>query len=107
MPWPEQTKYKGLSYFRKIDVGVTDDPHFRIVQRLIGPRGQHVQDIVYQANGAAKIWIVGRGSRSWEDDFGPLTVCVGASDSTSFEIAVELVQELLVRVREDYSKFRK
>lgn len=97
---------KGMSYFRRIDVGVIDDPYFRVVQRLIGPKGEYMRDIVKEAYNAAKIWIVGRGSRSWEDDVGPLTVCIGASNSPAFDIAVSRVQDRLARVREDYRIFK-
>uniref|UniRef100_A0A7S2I7B5 KHDC4/BBP-like KH-domain type I domain-containing protein n=1 Tax=Zooxanthella nutricula TaxID=1333877 RepID=A0A7S2I7B5_9DINO len=98
-------KGKGLSHFRKIDVGIQDDPNFRVVQRLIGPKGKHMQDILSKARGA-KIWIIGRGSRSWEDDVGPLVVCVGASSTYAFDTAVGHVQNLLTRVREDHRKFQ-
>ena len=46
---------------------------FRVVQRLIGPRGKHMRDIV-------ALWITGRGSRSWEDDEGPLRRVSGSGE---------------------------
>lgn len=108
--WPQcdskgTGKGKGLLHFRKIEVGIEDEPNFRVVQRLIGPKGRNMQDILTKARGA-KIWIIGRGSRSWEDDIGPLVVCVGAASSSAFETAVRLVKELLDRVHEDHCKFR-
>lgn len=99
-------KGKGLSHFVKIDVGIKDDPNFRVVQRLIGPRGKHMQDILAQAKGA-KLWMIGKGSRSWEDDSGPLVICVGASTSDAFETALRLVNELLAGVREEHQKFHR
>ena len=43
------------------------------MQRLIGPRGKHIRDIV-------AFWITGRGSRSWEDDEGPLRRVSGSGE---------------------------
>lgn len=97
-------KGKGLPYFHRIEVGISDDPHFRVVQKLIGPKGKHMQDILNEAPGA-KVWIIGRGSRSWEDDSGPLMICVGAPTSSVFEAAVRLSEELLERVREEHRQF--
>jgi len=97
-------KGKGVSHFQRIEVGIEDDREFRVVQRLIGPRGKYMQDIVTESKGA-KVWIVGRGSRSWEDDTGPLMVCVGATSGTVFDKAVGLVNDLLNRVREEYNRF--
>lgn len=98
-------KGKGLPHFHRIEVGIEDDPHFRVVQRLIGPKGKHMQDIVNESPGA-KVWIIGRGSRSWEDDVGPLMICVGAPTSSVFESAVRLAEDLLAQVREEHRKFR-
>lgn len=97
-------KGKGLSYFERIEVGIEDDRDFRVVQRLIGPRGKHMQDIVMQCKGS-KVWIIGRGSRSWEDSVGPLVVCVGATSRSTFDSAAGLVRELLEKVHEDYRRF--
>lgn len=97
-------KGKGLSHFMRVEVGIEDDRDFRVVQRLIGPRGKNMQDITYRAKGA-KVWIIGRGSRSWEDDEGPLMVCVGAPTENAFNTAHGLVQDLLARVHEDKRKF--
>lgn len=97
---------KGLSHFQRIEVGIEDDREFRVVQKLIGPKGKHMQDIVTTSKGA-KVWIIGRGSRSWEDDVGPLTVCVGASAITVFDAAVECVQALLARVRTEKAEYAK
>jgi len=93
-----------MAHFQRIRVGIEDDPHFRVVQRLIGPGGKHVQDIVSQCAGA-KVWIIGKGSRSWEDSLGPLTICVGATSSTAFDAAHRLVQDSLIRVRQEHESF--
>mmetsp|Transcript_43223 Transcript_43223/g.113727 ORF Transcript_43223/g.113727 Transcript_43223/m.113727 type:complete len:307 (-) Transcript_43223:368-1288(-) len=93
----------GLPNFQRIDVGIEDDQKFRVVQRLIGPRGKHMRDIVTMSGGA-KLWITGRGSRSWEDDEGPLRLSVGATSRSVFDNALRLVEELLTKVREEHSK---
>jgi hypothetical protein len=97
-------KGTGLPHFRRIEVGIEDDRDFRIVQRLIGPRGKYMQDISVESGGA-KVWIIGRGSRSWEDDVSPLMVCVGATSSAMFDCAVGLVNDLLESVRVEHGKF--
>jgi hypothetical protein len=94
-----------MPFFQKIEVGIPDDPNFRVVQRLIGPGGKHTQEIVFKANAGVKIWIVGRGSKSWEDDNGPLVVCVGAVRQPGFDTAVNLIHELVEKVRKDYSQW--
>jgi len=99
-------KGKGLSHFERIEVGIEDDRDFRVVQRLIGPRGKHMQDITVQCKGS-KVWIIGRGSRSWEDSVGPLVVCVGATSRSAFDSATGLVRELLQRVHDDHARFRR
>jgi len=95
----------GLPHFRKINVGIDDDSRFRVVQRLIGPHGRNMQEITGKAKGA-KIWIIGRGSRSWEDNTGPLVICVGATMLADFEAAMAQVRELLDRVTEEYRQFQ-
>jgi len=102
-PRPEG-KGKGLSHFQRIEVGIDDDSEFHVVRRLIGPKGKHMQDIVSACRGA-KVWICGRGSRSWEDSEGPLVICVGASTAPSFDSAVGQVQELLTKVHEEPRRF--
>jgi len=97
-------KSKGLSHFQRIEVGIEDDRDFRVVQRLIGPKGKHMQEVTTQAKGA-KVWIIGRGSRSWEDDVGPLVVCVGASSRPTLDVALGLINGLLAKVREEYESF--
>lgn len=92
---------QGLRYFEKVEVGIKDDESFRVVQRLIGPRGKHTRNICDKCPGA-KIWIIGRGSRSWEDDSGPLRICVGASTQDTYDSAKCQVLELLERVRAEY-----
>lgn len=97
-------KGKGLPHFDRLEVGIADDPQFRVVQRLIGPRGKHMQDIVDESKGA-KVWIIGRGSRSWEDDIGPLMICVGAPSVAVFDVAISLATALLQRVKEDFARW--
>ena len=97
---------KGLSYFMRLEVGMEDDCDFRVVQRLIGPRGMHMKDILYQAKDA-QIWITGKGTRSWETDTGPLRVCIRAPTENSFNIARGLVQDLLTRVHDAKRAFRR
>jgi len=96
---------KGLPHFKRIEVGIDDDEHFRVVQRLIGPRGKHMQDITNESRGA-KVWIIGKGSRSWDDSVGPLMICVGATSGPVFDCAVGLVKDLLDRVFEEKRRFR-
>jgi len=95
---------KGLSHFQRIEVGIEDNRDFRVVQRLIGPKGKHMSDITSQAKGA-KVWIIGRGSRSWEDDEGPLVVCVGATSKLTLDTALGAIHDLLAKVRAEHKKY--
>lgn len=96
---------KGCSHFERIPVGIEDDNKFRVLQRLIGPQGLHMRRIENTSQGA-KLWIVGRGTRSWQDNAGPLTICVSALSAPVFKAAVGLVHELLDEVREEYRNFK-
>lgn len=89
---------KGLPFFSRIPVGLEDTKEFKVLQRLIGPRGSFMRDICVKSGGA-KVWIVGRGSRSWEDSEGPLQVCVGATGQMCYNGAVAMVNNLISRVR--------
>lgn len=101
-----QGSSKGLPFFRKIEVGIEDDMEFRVVQRLIGPRGKYMQDITEKCRGA-KVWIIGRGSRSREDSVGPLMICVGATSLVEFEAAVGHINELLAWVHKEHRRFHR
>jgi hypothetical protein len=95
---------KGLPFFRKIEVGIEDDMEFRVVQRLIGPRGKYMQDITERCRGA-KVWIIGKGSRSREDSVGPLMICVGATSLVEFDAAVGHINELLAWVHKEHRRY--
>lgn len=97
---------KGLPFFRKIEVGIEDDMEFRVVQRLIGPRGKYMQDITERCRGA-KVWIIGKGSRSREDSVGPLMICVGATSQVEFETAVGHINDLLSWVHKEHRRFHR
>lgn len=95
---------KGLPFFRKIEVGIEDDLEFRVVQRLIGPRGRYMQDITERCRGA-KVWIIGKGSRSREDSVGPLMICVGATGLSEFDAAVGHINDLLSWVYKEHRRW--
>jgi len=91
-----------LPHFERIPVGIEETSGFQVMKRLIGPKGRFIQDICV-SSGGAKVWIIGRGSRSWEDDSGPLTVCVGATAKSMIDNAKAKVLLLISRVNDDYS----
>lgn len=98
----------------KFPVGIEEDRSFRVVQRLLGPRGTNLRLITAESMGA-KVWLCGRGSCLPENPetedlvqrvlMGPLTLCVSAASGPSFGLAVELVQTLLDAVRAEHSEF--
>lgn len=108
------TKAKATPAFRgRIFVGVEEDDEFHTVKRLIGPAGVNTKSIVKQSGGA-KISIRGRGSVfrdvprqdvGGESAEGPLTVYVNASNPKTFELAGELVMELVRRLQQEYVEF--
>lgn len=88
-------------------VGIEDDDAFRVVRRLLGPGGNNLRRIDSRCPGA-KVWICGKGSCKDPSDagnLGPLALCIKAATQDSFELASELVRELLLSVQEQYEKF--
>jgi hypothetical protein len=96
-------KHLGL-HFKRIEVGLEDDNKFKVVKRLIGPKGKTMQE-VSKESGGSKIWIVGKGSRSWEDDEGPLTICVSAPSSAMLDIADRRISDIVRNIRSQYAAY--
>mmetsp|Transcript_94356 Transcript_94356/g.177598 ORF Transcript_94356/g.177598 Transcript_94356/m.177598 type:complete len:513 (-) Transcript_94356:291-1829(-) len=92
---------------RRVDVKIEDDADFRVVERLIGVDNENFKFITGETG--AKLILNGRGSphpqpQSFEQE--PLTVCIRAKTSESFEKAVALVEDLLRDVSTDYQEFQ-
>lgn len=91
---------------KSIEVGIEEEPGFRVCQRLIGPGGENVKHIVSASSGA-HLRIRGHGVRHVEfaDKTGPLAIYIDATSKSSFDIAVHLVEDLLDGVRDEYRQF--
>merc|ERR1712232_1122595 len=100
------------------EVGIEDAScaeDFHLLKRLIGPSGQYMKRITEESSGA-KVWVSGRGScraadhsycQKGKDCTGSLAVCINALSQESHDAAVDLVKELLERVRSDHARYHR
>lgn len=103
----ERQQYQSSTRLSKsIEVGIEEEPGFRVCQRLIGPGGENVKHIVSASSGA-HLRVRGHGVRHVEfaDKTGPLAIYIDATSRSSFDIAVHLVEDLLDGVRDEYRQF--
>jgi len=89
-------------------IGIEEEPKFHVVRRVLGPRGQHMKEIVEKTG--AKLRLRGRGSNFLEgpeqlESPDPLMLCVSAPDSLAYDEAKRLTQELLEGVHAEYRAF--
>lgn len=100
---------KGRKITQRFEVGIHADCGFQVAKRIIGTAGANMKHIVSASMGA-KVWVTLRDSPlpeggHWEESMGPLLICVSAMSGPSFDIAKELVQELLDTVRKEHKDF--
>lgn len=101
------TKRKNITH--KIEVGIEADCGFHVVRRLMGSTGSNIKRIVNESKGA-KVWFCCQDAKlpdgaEWVESMGPLMICVSAMSGSSFEVAVELVKELLHTIRREHYDF--
>jgi len=90
---------------RHYRVGIDEGHNCQAVRRAFGPSGEHLQRLVSRSLGA-KVWLRGRGAPpaagpEQEEPRSPLEVCVGAAPGPGLERAARLVEEFLVKVRDE------
>jgi len=86
-------------------IGIENDKEFQVARRLIGSKGSNMKRIVRQTE--AKLRLRGVGSGYFEgagqkESSEPLQLCVSCVSQEGYKAAVRQVEELLLRVYEDY-----
>lgn len=92
----------------QFQVGIEEEPTFRVVRRLLGPAGQHMKDIAQDTG--AKLRLRGRGSKFLEgpeqlESTDPLMLCVSVESNAGYVEAVERITALLEGIYADYGEF--
>jgi len=98
----------GILFHSRFYVGIEADEDFNVVRRLVGTGGKNMKHINSRSGG--KVWIRGKGSRHPEGDervesTDPLMMIVTARTTKNFQVASEMVAELLKRLHDDYIRF--
>lgn len=91
----------------RISVGIEEDDVFRVVNRLLGAKGENFDYIA--STSASKVILNGRGSphpqpRSFDKE--TLTVCIRAKTNEHLQEAIVLVEDLLKDIRQEYQDFQ-
>eukprot|EP00930_Biecheleria_cincta_P061294 TRINITY_DN4686_c0_g1_i2.p1 TRINITY_DN4686_c0_g1~~TRINITY_DN4686_c0_g1_i2.p1 ORF type:complete len:350 (-),score=65.40 TRINITY_DN4686_c0_g1_i2:69-1019(-) len=99
---------KGSKCQCQFTIGIEEEKGFRVCNRLLGPKGQHMKAIA-EATGA-RLRLRGRGSKfleapDWVESSDPLVLCLSAPDATTYAEANRLVQELLEDVYQQFRRF--
>lgn len=89
-------------------IGIENDKEFQVARRLIGSKGSNMKRIVRQTE--AKLRLRGVGSGYFEgagqkESSEPLQLCVSCVSQEGYKAAVRQVEELLLRVYDDYRQF--
>jgi len=103
-PW-EASKYT-CRFF----IGIENDDEFRVARRIIGANGAKMKDIVSKSGGDAKLRLRGKGSGFVERDTNsesnePLQLCISCPRQEGYNIAAQMVEELLLRVYSEYDSW--
>lgn len=102
---PQQKQEKWQCQFT---IGIEEESHFHVVRRIIGIHGAHVKAIAAQSG--SRLRLRGRGSKFLEgpeqqESTDPLMLCMSAPDHTAYDMAVQLIIELIERVYGEYTTF--
>jgi len=89
-------------------LGITEEPKFRVVRRLLGSGGMHVKAIAEESG--AKLRLRGVGSKFLEgpekkESSDPLMLCVSAPTDAGYDIAVRRIREHLERIYLEFQDF--
>lgn len=90
----------------RLELGIDKDCCFDVVQKLLGPAGDHLEQVNSRLKGA-QVWLSGHGLCSgacpaFDSEAGPLAICVSATSGPSFDMAMECVHKLLDVVLGDF-----
>eukprot|EP00929_Paragymnodinium_shiwhaense_P112538 TRINITY_DN80796_c0_g1_i1.p1 TRINITY_DN80796_c0_g1~~TRINITY_DN80796_c0_g1_i1.p1 ORF type:complete len:826 (+),score=213.51 TRINITY_DN80796_c0_g1_i1:121-2598(+) len=90
-------------------IGIEQEAEFRVVGRLLGPKGANMKHIAFKSS--AKLRLRGKGSGFLEgaqpkrESTDPLMLCISAATRESYDAAVQLVRQLLEDVHRDFCEF--
>lgn len=104
----EDLPKRGRKWQCQFQVGIEEEPTFRVVRRLLGPAGQNMKDIAAQTG--AKLRLRGRGSKFLEgpeqiESAEPLMLCISVEGQDSYIEAIDRVTKLLEGIYSDYTEF--
>jgi len=90
-------------------IGIEEETGFRVCNKLLGPKGQHMKAIA-EATGA-KLRLRGLGSKfleapDWVESSDPLMLCLSAPDATEYAEAKRLTEEVLEDVYKQFRRFQ-
>jgi hypothetical protein len=101
---PPPSSQSGGPLHHQVEVGIEDDSEFRVVKRLIGPGGEHMQRITETCLGT-KVELRGTGTKSLGGSAGPLVLHIKGHDAAQCAKALAQAQELVADIRNDYEAF--
>jgi hypothetical protein len=90
-------------------VGIEEAPPFRVVRKILGPRGANMKAIAENCEGI-RMRLRGKGSKFLEgpeqkESEDPLMLCLTAPSSKAYKAAVTNVTNLLEEVHQEYREF--
>lgn len=111
--WSSSSRYEyTMSSYKKFQcqfiIGIEECTKFKVVRRLLGPRGQNMKDIA--ENSESKLRLRGRGSKFLEgpeekESTDDLMLCISSQDASGYEVAQKMVRDLLKGIYKDYEAF--
>jgi hypothetical protein len=89
-------------------IGIEEDNQFRVARRILGAKGKHMRNIAEQTG--VKLRLRGRGSKFLEgpkmqESTDDLMLCLSGYESAGYELAKNLVSDLLDEIYSKYKDF--
>lgn len=99
------TPYISGKYTCRYEIPIENDDNFQVCRRIIGTKGVNMKLIVQYSG--AKLRVRGKGSGFREgsenqESSDPLQLCVSAVTAQSYQLACELIEDLLTAVYYEY-----
>lgn len=89
-------------------IGIENDKEFQVARRLIGSKGSNMKRIVRQTEAKLRLRGVGSGyfeGAAQKESPEPLQLCVSCTSIEGYKTAVRQVEELLLRVYQEYRQY--
>lgn len=100
---------KGVrKYTCRFLIGIENDKDFQVARRIIGSKGTNMKKIVKTSDAKLRLRGIGSGyfeGGSQKESNEPLQLCVSCISPEGYTEAVKDVEELLMRVYDEYRKF--